>query len=211
MGIVAIQSKSITFLYFIERALHRMNLTTLVLPPNVLPDVSSGFLESDIFLTFEETSRNIHPKTEILSHQWMIETLKGPPVLAPNCNPRPQDIIRILISSGTTGKPKKIPLTRSSLVHRFTLGQQIGYSGDERLLVTMRPETLAGLTAPLLCWSKGGCVTYIDNNKIYNGILRVKPNNLMISTGQLYNLIKRNSRQCETSRRIETFGDGKYY
>lgn len=188
-GIVAIQSKSVIFLHLIERALHRMNLTTLVLQPSILPDVSSDLLESDLFLTFEETGRNIHPKTEILSQEWMREALKGPAVPAPNYNPHPQDILRILISSGTTGQPKKIPLTRSSLAHRFTLGAQIGYSGDERLLVTMGPETLAGFTAPLLCWSKGGCVTHIENNKIYNGILKVKPNNLMMSTGQLYNLI----------------------
>ena len=189
MGVVAIQSKSIIFLYLIERALHRMNMTTLVLQPNILPDPSSGLLESDLFLTFEEANRSLHPKTEVLSTEWMREALTGPPVPAPKYHPRPQDILRILVSSGTTGKPKKIPLTRASLMHRFTLGAQIGYSGDERLLVTMGPETLAGFTAPLLCWSKGGCVIHINNNKIYTELLKMRPNNLLMSTGQLYNLI----------------------
>ena len=192
-GLVAIQTGSMSYLYLIERALHRMGLATVVVPSRVPPTELLGLLEPDLFLTFEEASLGAHSKTALLSREWIQGVLEGPVVPAHAYNPKSQDRLRIVLSSGTTGTPKKILVTRASLELRLShliVGMRNGYAANEKLLVTMGPDTIAGLTFPLWCWSMGGCVVNIDARNMYEEIVRIRPNNIMMSTGQLETLIK---------------------
>ena len=192
-GLVAIQIGSLSYLYLIERALHRMGLATVVVPHPIPPNDSLRSLEPDLFLTFEEANLGAHSKAALLSHEWMQRVMEGPVVPAPAYNPKSQDRLRIVLSSGTTGTPKKILVTRASLELRLSsyfFGMRNGYTANEKLLVTMGPDTIAGLTSPLWCWSMGGCVVNIDSQNMYDEIVRIRPNNIMMSTGQLETLIK---------------------
>lgn len=192
-GIVAVQAGSLSYLYLIERALDRMGLTTAIAPNGVSPADLFRFLEPEFFLTFEEAHLKSHPKAALLSREWISDVMNGPAVPPPAYKQRPQDIIRIMLSSGTTGKPKKIPITRAAQEYRLSkasVGIRNGYNADERIVVTMGPDSVAGFLWPIWCWSTGGCVVNIDFQEIYREIVRLQPNNVFMSTGQMEALLK---------------------
>lgn len=97
---------------------------------------------------------------------------------------------RLVLSSGTTGRPKLVQLTYEQLHRRNK--QQIGdyaFTSESRLLITL--GGIAGLMLPVNCWSAGGCVILraIGKGMPAARLLRAKPNIVMVSPTQLETLL----------------------
>ncbi|MDB5873250.1 MAG: long-chain fatty acid--CoA ligase [Ramlibacter sp.] len=105
----------------------------------------------------------------------------------------PEAQARIILSSGTTGTPKRALLTYG-LIHRRNK-QQIGdyaLGPHSRLLNTMGMSSVAGVVLPLNCWSAGGTVILpvLRPGRPLFRLLRTQPNIVFLSTAQLEELIK---------------------
>ena len=97
---------------------------------------------------------------------------------------------RLVLSSGTTGRPKVVVLTYEQLHRRNK--QQIGdygFTSASRLLITL--GGIAGLMLPVNCWSAGGCVIVRAFAKGVSParLLRTKPNIVMLSPSQLETIL----------------------
>ena len=91
--------------------------------------------------------------------QWLRETLELASGDRPAHASRPEDPLRIVTSSGTTGSPKKILLTHGSLMNRLK-GGALAYPAryHERLLSMPGVDTLGGYRGPMRSWWLGGTV-----------------------------------------------------
>jgi len=70
----------------------------------------------------------------------------------------PDDILRIFVTSGTTGAPKKIPLTRAVIETRMRNAQKGGYYSrpDLSMSATFAMSTVSGWINGLYCFNEGG-------------------------------------------------------
>ena len=190
-GVVAIDMTGLKGLYLIERALARMGLATVVLPHMTPPGETLDLLQADALLTISEEHAGAHANSLVLSDAWFAEALKGPPDAPPAYQRRPDDLVRLVLSSGTTGRPKIIPLTWDSVERRAEatiLISDLGHSS--RLMNTMGPQTIAGFSAPFAIWMVGGAVVICGPQSIYLEIKQARANHLWITPGQLEALLE---------------------
>jgi acyl-coenzyme A synthetase/AMP-(fatty) acid ligase len=188
-GLVAVRMAGLMGLYLVERALDRMGLASVALPLTP-PGEIIDLLKPDLVLTTLQDHVDAHPNTVVLSDAWFDEALKGPPAAPPAHRPHPDDVVRLSVSSGTTGRAKSIAITRGSRDVR-NHGNIIvsGFSQSSRLMLTIGPQSLAGFMGPFAVWTLGGVVTVCDARKPYREILRLRPDHLWITTGQLEGLL----------------------
>lgn len=67
----------------------------------------------------------------------------------------------LILTSGTTGKPKAVSLDDEMLRNRVALVQSSqGLTADTRLLPLLGMDTIAGFRYPLATWQAGGCVLF---------------------------------------------------
>ena len=190
-GLVAVQISQTYRLYLLDRALDRMGVTSVVLPVGPAANDIVRLLKPDLILTDPESSISAHPKAVAISTEWMVRSLKGPVVPPPAYCPRPEDVVRVVLSSGTTGLPKRIPISRDSLERRCrirAITEGIGQSS--RLMLTVGPDTSLGLTLLNAFWGLGAMVMLFDLRQIYQEIIRLQPTYVCMSTGQLEALIR---------------------
>jgi acyl-CoA synthetase (AMP-forming)/AMP-acid ligase II len=190
-GLVAFRMSGMKGVYLIERARDRMGLASAALPVRSPSNEQLDLLKPDVFLTaFPEDEGAAQTRTVALSESWFAEALKGPPAPIPRHQARPADLVRVMVSSGTTGRPKIVEITRASLARRNETNKVIGgFSHATRLMVVMGSQAIGGFVAPYATWSVGGAVTVAGREKIYAGIRRLRPNQLWLSTGQLQALL----------------------
>jgi acyl-CoA synthetase (AMP-forming)/AMP-acid ligase II len=189
-ALVAVQMRGLAGFYLIERALDRMGLTSLVLPLTP-PGEFLDLLKPDLFLTISEDFARATPNTVVLTDAWFDEALKGPPVAPPGHRPHPDDLVRLLVSSGTTGRPKVIPISRRSFDLRNYSGVMMAsFASLMRLMPVMGPSSLGGFTGPLRVWSVGGTVTICSSSELYRDVIRLCPDHITISPGQLEDLLE---------------------
>ncbi len=73
---------------------------------------------------------------------------------------RPDDAAHITVSSGTTGTPKQILVTREMMDFRvFNIVASLGVGFEDRILAMMGLDTTGGALAPLAAWMMHGAVT----------------------------------------------------
>ncbi|MDB5873509.1 MAG: hypothetical protein JWQ07_2951 [Ramlibacter sp.] len=95
---------------------------------------------------------------------------------------------RMVVSSGTTGTPKKAVLTHGSIRNRSRgTARAYGLNSSARLMTTMSSATIGGFMMPVACWSSGGAVLLVDvvPGQRMTDLLLSKPNVMMLSTAQL--------------------------
>jgi acyl-coenzyme A synthetase/AMP-(fatty) acid ligase len=105
----------------------------------------------------------------------------------------PEEPCRIVLSSGTTGLPKKALFTCGHLRARSRgAARQFGLNAAARVLTTMSITTIGGFWTPVQVWSNGGAVI-LTQPKAGQGWARVvvqsKPNVLFTSTAQLGSIV----------------------
>ena len=95
----------------------------------------------------------------------------------------PDDVVRITLSSGTTGKPKQIPLTRKLVDARLAL-TAVPMDVALRSITTMPPSAIGGFIQPLATWWAGGLIA-LPADFSQEALAASKANNLVMSTQQL--------------------------
>lgn len=98
----------------------------------------------------------------------------------------------LVVSSGTTGKPKKAVLSCGDILARIQTGARTyGLNGASRVMTTMGPGTVGGVTMPVFCWWSGGTVLLpsLSEGETLAGLLKAEPNLLFMSTAQLGTLV----------------------
>lgn len=99
---------------------------------------------------------------------------------------------RIILSSGTTGLPKKALFTYGHIGTRNRgLPRVYGINAAARMMTTMGTSTVSGFTLPLVTWSTGGAVLIasLKPGRSMVHLLRNNPNVLVMSTAQLEALV----------------------
>ncbi len=95
---------------------------------------------------------------------------------------------RMVVSSGTTGLPKKAVLTYGDLRNRMRgSARTYGLNSTARLMTTMGTATVGGYTMPVACWTAGGtCIlANLPVGQPMSHVLASNPNVLFMAPGQL--------------------------
>jgi acyl-CoA synthetase (AMP-forming)/AMP-acid ligase II len=190
-GLVAVRTRNLYGLYLLERALDRMGLTSVILPPATPPDGLLTLLAPDLYLTNAAADDATVGNTVPISPGWMARILDGPPAPPPDHQRRPGDVARVVVSSGTTGQPKAVSITREMLERRRQTSIIVNdLSRASRVLLGVGPQTIGGLEIPDACWMLGGSVAIFDPRKTYEEILRLRPSYICMSPRQLEALLR---------------------
>ncbi|MES3003878.1 MAG: class I adenylate-forming enzyme family protein [Pseudomonadota bacterium] len=100
---------------------------------------------------------------------------------------------RMVLSSGTTGLPKKAMLTYGDVADRI-LGnaRTYGLNATARLLTTMGMSTIGGFMMYVACWANGGTALLVDTHRSMTmmGLLAMRPNVMFSSPAQLEALMQ---------------------
>jgi acyl-coenzyme A synthetase/AMP-(fatty) acid ligase len=100
----------------------------------------------------------------------------------------PDATCRIVLSSGTTGRPKMVAITYGVLRARVQQTTSAHMHAGTRLLVAMGTATIGGFATPISCWRVGGTVLLPKVNAIASiaaWLLQLAPTTLLLSPGQL--------------------------
>jgi acyl-coenzyme A synthetase/AMP-(fatty) acid ligase len=98
------------------------------------------------------------------------------------------DRVRILLSSGTTGRPKQCLLTRGVIDVRVTRRAAVRPHFHSLFTTAMGLGTTGGYTPPLGSWASGGAVAY-GTISLTDTLVRLKPNHVLVSPQQLQQLL----------------------
>jgi 2,3-dihydroxybenzoate-AMP ligase len=92
---------------------------------------------------------------------WIDETMARPaPEAAVARRPaEPHDVARVLLSSGTTGLPKRVPLTWAGVEGALARYALVLPQGMQRSMILIGPDS-AAFVAALAVWSAGGTVVF---------------------------------------------------
>lgn len=99
---------------------------------------------------------------------------------------------RLVVSSGTTGTPKKALLSRRDVHERLRANARAyGLHPGVRLATTMSTHAIGGFTMPLSCWAAGGTVVMasVPASHALLHLLRLRPQVLFMSVVQLGELM----------------------
>ncbi len=105
----------------------------------------------------------------------------------------PDEPCRLVVSSGTTGTPKKALLTRRDVQERLRANARAyALHPGVRLATTMGPQAIGGFTMPLSCWAAGGAVVMaaVPAGQALLHLLRLRPQVLFLSAVQLAELMQ---------------------
>lgn len=120
----------------------------------------------------------------------------------------PSDLVRITLSSGTTGTPKPIGLTLAHLDASVST-DMTGGAGGRRTLVTMGLQTAAPITQAFVTWARGGAVVIAEANLHWPTVLAtLDPDFLIIAPADLRRLVESLPEDFEPSRRMTIYTGG---
>ena len=149
-------------------------------------------LRPDLVVTNAEGAQNTPFRTLVVTPQWYGETMAMAAVARSPRQGRPDEIVRYFSSSGTTGTPKLMAVTRAQVEAR--MGQAVDAMGagmTTRSCTLLGMVTAGGYTWPLAYWMAGGTVILnMTFTKSLAESLRVtKPDQVVLSAGTLLNLV----------------------
>jgi acyl-coenzyme A synthetase/AMP-(fatty) acid ligase len=133
------------------------------------------------------------PGTLEISAAWLEEVRQMPTAGRPARRGELDEIVRFFSSSGTTGAPKTMALTRAQVAARVETQRMSGGIGAaSRGCVLFGPGTSGGYTWPLACWMAGGSVVLnmIYSASIAEALARTQPTHLYIAIGTLVDLVR---------------------
>ena len=129
--------------------------------------------------------------TEIkVSPEWLKQVLAADHKPYAGPRPGPDDPARIVMSSGTTGLPKRVLFTHRQVIDRVksgVFGQLMRY--DPRLLVMVGIDTFGGFGAPIRTWWFGGALCLIKATP--ENLVARDVRGLVVSPRQLQTLLSR--------------------
>jgi 2,3-dihydroxybenzoate-AMP ligase len=149
-------------------ALEAMGVTTVGLYyRHPLDDQIVAFLGADFVFADHPLAPGVAVRSQVVGRDWMhITRGRFRPLPLPARERKGDDPVRIVLSSGTTGTPKKVLLTRdmidrrgrgaleSDLLERAVA--RSGAPGSLALISEVDPSTIGGLMMAIAIWSMGG-------------------------------------------------------
>jgi acyl-coenzyme A synthetase/AMP-(fatty) acid ligase len=134
------------------------------------------------------------PGTLEVSAAWLEEVRQMPPTGRPaRRGELDKETVRFFSSSGTTGTPKTMALSRAQVAARVETQRMSGGIGAaSRGCVLFGPGTSGGYTWPLAFWLAGGSVVLnmIYSASIAEALARTQPTHLYIAIGTLVDLVR---------------------
>lgn len=152
----AIDRGSAYFGWLLRLAFERLRVITAAVGIPDAPDALALVQDFDIVLSHKSLPADGAVRTHLVPVAWLQNVLaNGEEDAEPALEKRPDDPIRIVLTSGTTGKPKRLLYTRH--VHDTSISKTLwfgGFTARSRYLLAL-PQTVAGPTA---CVRAGGTV-----------------------------------------------------
>jgi acyl-coenzyme A synthetase/AMP-(fatty) acid ligase len=205
---VAVQCRTISTHWLLLLALEQLNVATASFDAREgAPSHADLLLSADLVLTDAELGPVAVKRQFEVTPEWVRGVLAREPVEgAVREQQSPDDIVRILRTSGTTGRPKRIAFTRRmNELRTRRYGERYAFTGDSRYLRTLPFSIGLPYGCATACLRAGGCVvnargesvdvvtkygithlTLLPNQlkALLDGLPAdfVKPANLMIST-----------------------------
>ena len=186
-GRVAVQIKNPSLHWLVLLALARLNIPTMSLPQgdtNLLQIYKPDLVLADT--EFSWGGRAFHLTAEMVD-----QVLSDPEAKLPELSYSPDDPVRFVTSSGTTGIPKAILYRRRHLDLRISNASMAVPVGDLRGLCNIGLDHAGGYNTPLLIWTNGGTVVYPSANFRWVDILpMLSPGGLACAPAQLEVLLR---------------------
>jgi 2,3-dihydroxybenzoate-AMP ligase len=124
--------------------------------------------------------------------QWYGETMAMPAVARAPRQRRPDEIVRYFSSSGTTGTPKLMAVTRAQVEARVEQAvDAMGAGMTTRACALFGMVTAGGYTWPLAYWAAGGAVilNMTFTKSLAESLRLTRPDQVVLSVGTLLNLV----------------------
>src|SRR5215475_13369203 len=137
-------------------ALHRCGIASLTLQTGHL--VEKAKLNIDVLLSDRLQPPGSESKLVLVGQEWLSPPAGGSSTLAATGFDSPDDVCRLVLSSGTTGVPKVISVTERTLQHRFARSASMYERG--RYLSMMGFSTLGGYQVLMSALVLGGAVCF---------------------------------------------------
>lgn len=187
---VAVHAQAVGLHWTLLLALARLGCATSSLPhqggraPATLLDA----LGPDLLLTDTPGAASHVPELQLTSG-WVEAAYRGAPERMESYRFAPHEPARVVLSSGTTGAPKKMVLTRAVVDARI---RSAGLSrlAHRRLHSRLGLDAETGFRAPLTAWATGAAVVYPDQGVSWAALLDAgRPETLLLVPAQLQALL----------------------
>jgi len=191
-GRVAVHVADVYLHWLLVLALDRLGIASASLETLGSGAPVLAALKPDLVLSDAGSAASTLVGTVAISQEWFAETMRLPPSAPPPLRPA-DEVVRIFASSGTTGTPKLMALTRAQVAARVD-AQRLSFAAGaaSRASVLIGPSTGGGFAYTLAFWSSGGSV--VLNLKYASSpgdaLLRTQPSHLFLATGTLLALVR---------------------
>lgn len=144
-------------LFFALEACSAVSVAASTLKP--LTSSHLSFLKADFYIAEQPPAAGLGIPGEVLDRGWLTRVRKFR-----HLPPRPlrrsdDDPVCIVLSSGTTGTPKKVLLTRGMIDARVIHGRSAELiTATSRVLMALPNDSIGGLMTMLSAWAVGGTV-----------------------------------------------------
>ncbi len=189
---VAVHVADVYLHWLLVLALDRLGIASASLDTLASDDPVFAALKPDLVFSDVGSAAGTPARMVAISQEWFAEAMRLSP-----CVPLPRrpadEVVRIFASSGTTGTPKLMALTRAQVAARVD-AQRLSFAAGaaSRASVLIGPSTGGGFAYTLAFWSAGGSV--VLNLKFArspgDALLRTRPSHLFLATGTLLSLVR---------------------
>ena len=149
-------------------------------------------LRPDLVVTNAEGAQQTPLRSLAVTPEWYAETMAMPAVARPPRRRRPDEVVRYFSSSGTTGTPKLMAVTRAQVEARMEQAvDAMGAGMATRSCTLLGMVTAGGYTWPLAYWMAGGTVilNMTFTKSVAESLRRTRPDQVVLSAGTLLNLV----------------------
>ena len=181
---VAVQVAGSGLHWVVLLALARLGCVSASLPPvGERPEADLlALLALDLLLTERQTEgwSAFH-----LTPDWVADTFRASAEPVEAHRFAPADPVRIVMSSGTTGAPKKMLMTRAMVDARIRTGG-LSQMGHRRVHAAVGLDTETGFRTPLVAWGSGHAAVYPETSYQWAAFLHgSRPQVLVMVPAQL--------------------------
>lgn len=120
----------------------------------------AALLRADLVFSSQAPDQPVDAPVHLIDQPWIDALARQPAAWMRSRPPAPQDPCRIIVTSGTTGVPKKILLTRAMIDERIQnlIMAQMYASPDLVAVSTIGVGSVGGFLTRLRCWAQGGAM-----------------------------------------------------
>ena len=181
-GVVLIATPSPALHWLLTLALERLGFATVCELAKVAE--TARLVQATVVVTTIPNLQIDGVRVFHATQDWRTRALAGTPS-ARRSRGAPEDIVRIVLSSGTTGDRKQVAISRGVMDSRLCRPQMFNQLQASRGFSTMGSETIGGFQRPLASWLSGGSA--VMTNEITGAIFQSsnRPTEMVASPTQL--------------------------